>query len=43
MRSLCAALVFLAATACNNGITCDTVTDDLGDLCLPAALAPGIS
>ena len=43
MRSLCAALLLLAATACNNGITCDTVTDDLGDLCLPSTLAPGIS
>lgn len=41
MRSLCAALL-LCAAACNNGISCDTVTDDLGDLCLPATLAPGI-
>lgn len=43
MRSLCAALLLFAATACNNGISCDTVTDDLGDLCLPGTLAPGIS
>lgn len=41
MRLLCAAILLLAA-ACNDGISCDTVTDDLGDLCLPATLAPGI-
>ena len=41
MRSLCAALL-LCAAACNSGISCDTRTDDLGDLCIPATLAPGI-
>jgi len=41
MRILAAALVLLAA-ACSNGVTCNTVTDDLGDLCVPAALAAGI-
>ena len=42
MRSFCAALL-LCAAACNDGNNCNTVTDDLGDLCLPPALAPGIS
>lgn len=42
MRLLCAALL-LCAAACNDGNICNSVTDDLGDLCIPATLAPGIS
>lgn len=42
MRFLCAALLLLGAAACSSGTTCNTVTDDLGDLCIPATLAPGI-
>jgi hypothetical protein len=41
MRSLCAALALLAA-ACGNGVTCDTRTDDVGEVCIPSTIAPGI-
>ncbi len=41
MRLLCAVLVLFAA-ACSDGTTCDTKTDDVGEICLPAQLAPGI-
>ena len=41
MRFLGAALLLCAAACSTN--TCDTRTDDLGDLCLPATLAPGIA
>jgi hypothetical protein len=41
MRLACAALLLTAS--CVDVITCDTVTDDLGQVCLPAMLAPGIT
>src|ERR1700674_5286564 len=41
MRLFCAALLFLAA-ACSNGLVCDTRTDDVGDLCIPATISPDI-
>lgn len=41
MRFPGAALVLLAA-ACDNGVSCNTVTDDLGDLCVPSMVAVGI-
>src|SRR6267143_134641 len=41
MRLLGAAVLLLAA-ACNDTTSCDTKTVDLGSLCLPSAVAPGI-
>jgi len=41
MRSLCAALALLAA-ACSDGTVCDTRVADVGEVCLPSFLAPGI-
>ena len=41
MRFACAALFLLAA--CGDVITCNDVTVDVGDACLPDALAPSIS
>jgi hypothetical protein len=41
MRRLCAALA-LALAACNNGDICDDKVDDVGDVCIPALLAPDI-
>jgi hypothetical protein len=41
MRLFCAALLFLAA-ACSDGNICDTRTDDVGDLCIPATISPDI-
>jgi hypothetical protein len=32
----------IACAACSDAITCDGTTADLGDLCLPGAIAPGI-
>jgi hypothetical protein len=40
MRLLAAAL--LATCACNSGDSCDTRTADVGEICLPASIAPGI-
>ena len=37
-----AALLALAAVACDNTDSCDTRTADVSDICLPAAVAPGI-
>jgi hypothetical protein len=42
MRLLWAALALLCAACSSNGATCDTKTDDLGEICLPAQIAPGI-
>jgi hypothetical protein len=41
MRFFCAALLFLAA-ACSDANVCDTRTDDVGDLCIPATISPDI-
>ena len=41
MRTLCAALALLAA-GCNDGISCDTRTANVGDLCIPSSLPPNI-
>ena len=42
MRPACAALVLLFASACDTGVTCDTKTADVGAICVPDTLAPGI-
>ena len=42
MRLPCAALVLFAAAGCTTGTVCNTVTDDVSDVCLPATIAPGI-
>ncbi len=41
MRLACAALLLLAV-ACDNGDPCDTGTAQVGDVCLPATLAPDL-
>src|SRR5258708_4247637 len=41
MRFVCAALLLFSA-ACSDGTSCDTKTDDVGEVCLPALLAPGM-
>lgn len=41
MRLLCVALLSLAA--CSDIISCQTQTADVGDVCLPDPLAPGIA
>jgi hypothetical protein len=42
MRLACCAAL-LSTLACVDVVTCDTVTDDIGQVCLPSALAPGIA
>ena len=42
MMRVCVALLLLSAACVDNGQTCNTVTVDLGDLCIPAVLAPNL-
>jgi hypothetical protein len=41
MRLLCATLLLL--TACNNVVSCQDGTVDVGDLCLPDPLSPNVN
>src|SRR3954462_1486371 len=41
MRAALCAVLFLAA-ACNDGETCDTRAANLGEVCIPASLAPDL-
>jgi len=42
MRLLAAALLLLTCACDSNGDSCDNKTADVGGVCLPAAVAPGI-
>jgi hypothetical protein len=41
MRTVVVFLALLAA-ACNEGVSCNTVNADVGDLCIPGSIAPDI-
>lgn len=43
VRLAAAALLFCAAACIDNGVTCDTGTADVGEICLPQTLAPGLA
>ncbi|MCA1827748.1 MAG: hypothetical protein ABR567_17440 [Myxococcales bacterium] len=42
MRFLAAGAILLTCACTDNGDSCDNKTADVGDVCLPASIAPGI-